>query len=59
MWEPVGAQVMPQEETRHLVGTLFGGDEGRAVAERIDRRIDALPGLEGLGLMASALRKYG
>jgi hypothetical protein len=52
LWEPVGAQVMPPDETHHLVTTLFGGDEGRAVAERIDRRVDALPGLAGLGLMA-------
>lgn len=59
MWEPVGAQVMPAAETRHLIQTLFGDDEGRAVAARIDRRIDALPGLDGLGLMATALRTYG
>jgi hypothetical protein len=59
LWEPVGAQVMPRDETTHLVRTLFGGDDGRAVAERIDRRIDALPGLGGLGLMAGALRTYG
>jgi hypothetical protein len=59
LWEPVGAQVMPEEETRHLVGTLFGDEEGVSVARRIDRRIDALPGLQGLGLMAGALSKYG
>jgi rubrerythrin len=59
LWEPVGAQVMPLEETQHLVRTLFGGPDGRAVADRIDRRIDALPGLEGLGLMAGALLTYG
>ena len=59
LWEPVGAQVMPPSETRHLVRTLFTGADGRAVAERIDRRIDALPGLDGLGLMAGAIAKYG
>lgn len=59
LWEPVGAQVMPRPETQHLVRTLFGGDDGRAMVERIDRRIDNLPGLEGLGLMAGALAKYG
>jgi hypothetical protein len=59
LWEPVGAQVMPKAETRHLVGTLFGGEDGRSVAERVDRRIDALPGLAGLGLMAGARSKYG
>jgi hypothetical protein len=59
LWEPVGAQVMPLPETEHLVGTLFGGADGRVVADRIDRRIDALPGLAGLGLMEGALAKYG
>ena len=59
LWEPVGAGVMPADETRHLVRTLFTGDaDGRAVADRVDRRIDNLPGLAGLGLMAGALAKY-
>jgi len=58
LWSPVGASVMPEAETRHLVRTLFTGPDGGAVAGRIDRRIDGLPGLEGLGLMAGALRRY-
>ncbi|HEU5082595.1 MAG TPA: hypothetical protein VFU14_04590 [Acidimicrobiales bacterium] len=58
LWSPVGASVMPEEETRHLVRTLFTGEDGSAVAERIDRRIDALPGLGGMGLLAGALRRY-
>jgi len=57
-WNPVGAKVMPEPETRHLVRTLFAGPEGRAVAARIDRRIDALPGLAGLGLLEKALARY-
>jgi len=59
LWSPVGASVMPEDETRHLVRTLFAGDDGRAVAERIDRRVDGLPGLAGLGLMAGALQRHG
>ena len=59
LWEPVGAQVMPVAETQHLVRTLFGGDDGRHVSERIDRRIDALPGLQALALMDGARRTYG
>lgn len=58
LWSPVGAGVMPREETEHLVDTLFSGPEGRSVVERIDRRIDRLPGLEGLGLMAGAAKEY-
>ena len=59
LWEPVGAQVMPLPETRHLVRTLFGGADGRVVADRIDRRVDSLPGLGGLRLMDGALGTYG
>jgi Mn-containing catalase len=55
LWQPVGAKVMPEPETAHLVRTLFGGPDGRAMAERVDRRIDQLPGLSGLGLVTGAL----
>lgn len=58
-WSPVGAGVMPDGEVRFLVGHLFGDDDGRAAAERLDRRIDRLPGLEGLGLVTGALERYG
>lgn len=55
LWSPVGAGVMPAEEVAYLLGYLFGGDDGRAMAARIDRRIDALPGLAGLDLVSGAL----
>jgi hypothetical protein len=58
LWHPVGAKVMPAAETRHLVRTLFGGPDGRAMAQRVDRRIDLLPGLGGLGLVQGALDRY-
>jgi hypothetical protein len=58
LWKPVGASVMPEAETRHLVSTLFGDDEGRAVVARLDRRVDALPGLRGMSLMTDALHRY-
>jgi hypothetical protein len=45
---------MPEEEVRPLISFLFGGDDGAATAERIDRRIDNLPGLGGLGLVGKA-----
>jgi hypothetical protein len=35
---------------------LFEGDDGRKTAERIDRRIDRLPGLAGLHLITGAIR---
>lgn len=54
LWSPVGSGVMPPAETRFLIRHLFAGDEGRVMAERIDRRIDRLPGLAGLRLIQGA-----
>ena len=53
-WAPVGSDVMPEAEVRHLIGHLFGGDDGAAMAARIDCRIDKLPGLAGLELVGRA-----
>ncbi|MEQ8841954.1 MAG: hypothetical protein RIB98_13315 [Acidimicrobiales bacterium] len=50
-WRPVGSSVMPEAETSHLITYLFGGDDGLDAAARIDRHIDRLPGLAGLGLI--------
>ena len=57
-WAPVGTGVMPDAECRFLVDHLFGGDDGKVAAERIDRRIDRLPGLAGLNLAMTARQKY-
>ena len=56
-WRPVGAGVMPKEEVRFLVRYLFEGAKGQAIAERIDRRIDRLPGQGGLHLLDGAVSK--
>lgn len=53
-WAPVGSDVMPEPEVRHLISFLFGGDDGAAMTARIDRRIDNLPGLAGLRLVSTA-----
>jgi hypothetical protein len=53
-WAPVGSDVMPDPEVRHLISYLFGGEDGAEMTARIDRRIDNLPGLSGLGLVANA-----
>jgi hypothetical protein len=58
LWSPVGAKVMPDDETRFLISTLFADGDGPAIAARIDRRIDRLPGLAGLDLMAHALEDW-
>ncbi|MCU1484443.1 MAG: hypothetical protein JWN67_1189 [Actinomycetia bacterium] len=53
-WKPVGSSLMPEDDTRHLARTLFAGAEGRPMLERIDRRIDRLPGLGDLHLLTEA-----
>jgi hypothetical protein len=53
-WGPVGSDVMPAAEVHHLISFLFGGEDGAFMSARIDRRIDGLPGLGGLGLVAKA-----
>ena len=58
-WTPVGSGVMPESETRHLLGVLLGGDAGARILAKIDERIDRLPGLSGLRLMARAATRYG
>ena len=54
-WAPVGSGLMPGDEVRFLVDHLFGDDEGRAAARRIDRLVGRLPGLEGLQLVEGAV----
>lgn len=55
LWQPVGSGVMPRAETEFLHSYLLGGKDGRDQCERIDRRIDALPGLAGMDLVAGSL----
>ncbi len=54
-WAPVGSGVVPADEVAFLRGYLFGDEDGRAMAERIDRRVDRLPGLAGLDLLQGAV----
>jgi len=54
-WSPVGTGVVPAREVDFLRTYLFGDDDGRSMAERIDRRVDRLPGLDGLHLLSAAV----
>jgi hypothetical protein len=54
-WAPVGTGVVPDQEVEFLRGYLFGDVDGLALADRIDRRVDRLPGLEGLRLLHGAV----
>jgi hypothetical protein len=56
-WRPVGSGVMPKQEVDFLVRYLFDGPDGSAVAARIDRRVDRLPGQSELHLLESAVAK--
>ncbi|MHB1519004.1 MAG: hypothetical protein ACYCYQ_12105 [Acidimicrobiales bacterium] len=50
-----GTGVVPDREVDFLRTYLFGDEAGRSVAQRIDRRVDRLPGLEGLHLLQGAV----
>ncbi len=43
--------MVPDQEVQFLSEYLFAGADGKAVADRIDRRVDSLPGLNGLHLL--------
>ncbi|MGO8870073.1 MAG: ferritin-like domain-containing protein [Acidimicrobiales bacterium] len=53
-WSPVGTGVVPDSEVDFLRTYVFGDPNGQATAERIDRRVDRLPGLDGLNLLVAA-----
>jgi hypothetical protein len=57
LWRPVGSGVMPKSEVGFLVGYLFSGEKGRQVLERIDRRVDMLPGQQDLHLLTRAVAR--
>jgi hypothetical protein len=57
-WEPVGAGVVAARETAFLAQHLFGDEQGVAAADRIDRRVQRLPGLEGLTLVRDAAAEW-
>ncbi len=58
-WNPVGSGVRPRHEVEFVVRHLFGGRAGGDAAARIDRHLDRLPGLAGLGLVARARQRFG
>jgi hypothetical protein len=59
LWNPVGSGVMPREEVAFLARYLFSGPDGQKTAARIDRQVDRLPGLAGLGLLSKAAALFG
>ncbi|MBI4883463.1 MAG: ferritin-like domain-containing protein [Actinobacteria bacterium] len=56
-WDVVGSGDVPKIETSFTTAYLFGAGEGTELVDRVEDRIDALPGLAGLNLVRSAIRK--
>ena len=57
-WEPVGAGVVASSETAFMAQHLFGDNKGLAAADRIDRHVERMPGLEGLTLVRNAAQDW-
>ena len=54
-WAPVGNGDVPKIETSFTTAYLFGTGDGMELIDRIEDRIDALPGLAGLDLVRSGI----
>ena len=57
-WSPVGAGVQPGAEMVFMARYLFGDDEGRAAARRVDETIRRLPGFDGVRLLEAWMDRY-
>jgi hypothetical protein len=58
-WGPVGSSVMEPDEVAHVMGHLFSGEEGMREIRKLDDHISRMPGLEGLTIVETAMKKYG
>jgi hypothetical protein len=56
-WAPVGSGVQPTTEVAFLARYLFGGDEGRAAARKVDETIRKLPGFETVPLLEAWMKR--
>jgi hypothetical protein len=54
-WAPVGSGDVPRIETSFSTAYLFGSGEGAELINRVEERIDSLPGLAGLNLVRDAI----
>ena len=57
VWKPVGSGMMDESEVLHVMSHLFGG-EG-AELDKLDRRVQKLPGLDGLTIFRNAFARLG
>ncbi len=57
VWKPVGSGMMDDSEVVHVMNHLFGGRS--AELDKLDKRVQKLPGLEGLTIFRSAFARLG
>jgi hypothetical protein len=57
-WAPVGSGVQPDAELVFMARYLFGDDEGRQAARRVDDTIRRLPGFDRVGLLEAWMNRY-
>ena len=57
VWQPVGSGMMDESEVRHVMNHLFGGKGGEL--DKLDKRVQKLPGLEGLTIFRNAFARLG
>jgi rubrerythrin len=58
-WGPVGSGVETDDEVKHVLSHLMGNTEGLVEVRKIDGFISAMPGLDGLKIVETALAKRG
>jgi hypothetical protein len=58
-WGPVGSSVMAPGEVSHVMSHIFAGPDGLREIRKLDEHISRMPGLEGLTIVETALKKYG
>lgn len=58
-WGPVGSSVMEPAEVTHVMGHIFAGEEGLREIRKLDEHISRMPGLDGLTIVESSMKKYG
>jgi rubrerythrin len=58
-WGPVGSSVMEPDDVTHVMGHLFAGEEGMREIRKLDEYISRMPGLQGLTIVETSMKKYG
>ena len=58
-WGPVGSSIMKPDDVTHVMGHLFAGEEGLREIRKLDEHISRMPGLEGLTIVETSMKKYG